>query len=269
MTYDEHEKSLEGGEPIECYRFAVGATVYRWTSSDDNVAIGSETYTPEQITREGADFGSEDDSGSIKVTVLRSNAVAQLFVSYAPVAPIALVVYRLQHAADDMVVMFSGKAAAVTFDGSKAVLLCLPMTHVLTRNVPRLVFQGRCNWPLYSVGCGFPKDTLRHSGTVDAVDGLKVSSSTLGMHAYGYWDFGWIEITATGERRYITGHDPADADSVFVQSAFPSLPVGTAIRVYPGCDKTEAMCSAKFNNLVRHLGFPRIPTANPYKTGVG
>jgi len=49
----------------------------------------------------------------------------------------------------------------------------------------------------------------------------------------------------------------ADAELVPVPIA-PSA--GDALTVYPGCDKQQSTCSAKFNNLQHFEGFPYIPT---------
>ena len=35
--------------------------------------------------------------------------------------------------------------------------------------------------------------------------------------------------------------------------------VGDTFSVYPGCDKTQAVCQSKFNNVARFRGFPFIP----------
>lgn len=45
---------------------------------------------------------------------------------------------------------------------------------------------------------------------------------------------------------------------------FPQMPpfdieVGDKFRIYPGCDKRDATCAAKFDNILNHLGFAFIP----------
>lgn len=34
---------------------------------------------------------------------------------------------------------------------------------------------------------------------------------------------------------------------------------GDAFTIYPGCDKQQSTCSAKFNNLIHFRGFPYVP----------
>ena len=51
MTYQSIEASLHSGQPVELYRFALGATVWRYTSARDAVTYNAEKYTPAPIRR--------------------------------------------------------------------------------------------------------------------------------------------------------------------------------------------------------------------------
>jgi len=43
-------------------------------------------------------------------------------------------------------------------------------------------------------------------------------------------------------------------------SPLPFAPnAGDAFTAYPGCDKTQNTCTAKFNNLANFEGFPYVP----------
>jgi hypothetical protein len=48
----------------------------------------------------------------------------------------------------------------------------------------------------------------------------------------------------------------------------PKILVGDNVTLTAGCDRTRATCVAKFNNLANFMGFPYIPTKNPYSSGL-
>jgi hypothetical protein len=37
------------------------------------------------------------------------------------------------------------------------------------------------------------------------------------------------------------------------------------VTLYPGCDRSLAMCDERFNNAVNHGGFPWLPNSNPFR----
>jgi hypothetical protein len=48
MTYEAFESSVEGGRPVELYKFIIGADVYRYTSAEDEIVppFDANTYFP-------------------------------------------------------------------------------------------------------------------------------------------------------------------------------------------------------------------------------
>jgi hypothetical protein len=44
--------------------------------------------------------------------------------------------------------------------------------------------------------------------------------------------------------------------------------VGKVVTVYAGCDRSIAMCVAKFDNLNNFRGCPYVPTKNIFLTGL-
>ena len=53
MSYVAYEQSEYDGQPLELYRFALGADVWLFTSADHEVAWGDDTYSPVFIRRSG------------------------------------------------------------------------------------------------------------------------------------------------------------------------------------------------------------------------
>jgi len=258
--YETFERSLAEGCPVECYRFVSGATEFRYTSADETITLATGAYAPEVVVRDSADFSQEDTAGNITVRLGRSNPVALLGVSYVPPTPVFLTIYRKHRGDPETIIHWQGRVVSWSFNGPEATLTCAPISQIFRRRVPAIAFESQCNWHLYGPGCTVAKASFKDSGTVSAVSGVNVNSAVAATRASGWFRNGWLEI-ATGERRFIVDHV---GDLIVLMNKLPALAVGTAIDLYAGCDRTEAVCSSKFSNLVNHLGFPRVPTRNPY-----
>lgn len=253
--------------PVECYKFVHGATTYRYTSADRSVTLAqldSGTYSPVALDRDAIDFSEEDVGQTLAVRLPASNAVAQLFATYNPISPVALTVYRKHRTDPEEIIIFVGKVVNAGFDGPQVTLTCAPVSDSFRRVTPSIVYQSQCNWNLYGTGCGVNKNSFKDSGIVAAVAGATVQAAVLGTRPAGWYNNGWLEL-ASGDRRFVIDHS---GSTVTLQSPFPGLAVGTAFDAYAGCDRSETTCTGKFNNLVNHLGFPRIPTRNPYEGSI-
>ena len=261
MSFDTQEKSRYSGDPVEAFDFLNVATHYRYTSSDVPVTIGGNMYTPTPITCSGADFSQEDSSASITVTLPRTDAVAAFFLAYTPVQPITLTIHRKHRSDAESVVSFIGTIVSVAFSASEAKFTVAPITQAFKRRIPSIVYQSQCNWALYGAGCGLDKDDFKVVAIVDAVSGNTVTATEFGAQANGWWTNGWLQ-KSNGERRFIVDHS---GEVVTLMSPFSTLAVSESVDAYPGCDRTEAICASKFNNLINHMGWARIPTRNPYE----
>jgi uncharacterized phage protein (TIGR02218 family) len=260
IGFETYETSTFLGDPIELFEFSMGSTFWRWTSSDAAVTYLGNVFATETIVRTPMDFSQEDTAGNITIVVPQTNAVAALFISYVPPNPVGITIYRKHRADPEVVVIFIGKVISCTFDGPEAVLVCAPVRLLLQRRIPTIVFQTQCNWNLYGVGCGINKAAFKDVGTVTSIVGNAILAAVFATRADGWFNNGWIEL-GSGERRFVVNHV---GNTVELMNAFAGLAVGTAFDAYPGCDRTEAVCASKFSNLPRHLGFPRVPTRNPY-----
>lgn len=265
MTFDSSEKSAYGGKPVECFLFQAGSQEWRYAASDSLATCpGFGTFDPYPISRGDLEISQERDSGQLDINVPRTCEIALLFVGYTPANPVSVTVYAYHRDDGEAVVFFRGGIVSASFEGAVATLKCLPLGGALSRTVPRLSCLTRCNWVLYSAGCGVSKAAYAQAATVTAVSGLDVSAAVFGTHEDGYFDFGFIELP-DGSRRYITRHI---GTTVTLLGPALSLAVGAAITAYPGCDLTEETCVAKFANLANHWGFKRLPVRDPYQVGV-
>lgn len=265
MTYNTLEQSAHDGKPVEFYKFTLDPTTFAFlTSSDEEQTYLSDTYTPEPVSRGRVKEGNESDAGAVTVTLPRTHPIAARFIGYAPEPSIRLVIYTRHRGDLEVIKVFEGSVSTSKFSGPSVELTCLPDIAAEDQTVPRNACGAQCQWALYSQQCGKSKVDFMLSGTVAVVSADTVQSSAFAGQPSGWLNNGWLE-RATGERRFVVNHVGA---TVTLMSPFLGLAVGESITGYAGCDRTEAVCDSKFNNHLRFLGFPRVPTKNPFEVGV-
>lgn len=265
MSYNTLETSQRSGAPLELYKFQLDPTTFSFlTSGDASDTYLTDTYTPEAVSRTRVKEGNEPDSGSVVVTLPRTHPVAQRFIGYAPEPSIKVTIYARHRGDAEVVEVFRGSVSTSKFSGPGVELTCLPDIAADDHVVPSKACGPQCQWALYSSGCGKSKVDFMITGTVNVVTGDTVQSTAFSSQPTGWLNNGWIE-RATGERRWIIDHVGA---TITLMNPFLGLVPGEVVTAYAGCDRTEAVCDSKFNNHARFLGFPRVPTRNPFDVGV-
>jgi uncharacterized phage protein (TIGR02218 family) len=265
MTFDARERSQFGGKPIELFRFSIGSLVYFYTSADQAQTYLGDTYTTEPISRGAmSGAGGESEAGQLEVRVLRSNPIAAFFVPYSPELEMGLTIFRQHRGDSEVKPWWTGTVASGVFAGAECVLTCLPGFSALRRQCPRNNFSGPCVWELGSAQCGVTLSSFSTVAPVASFAGSVISGSLFSTRPNGYFNGGYVE-RANGERRSIVNHV---GPQLTLLSPFTGLAVNEPLTAFAGCDRTEATCATKFANLDNHLGWARVPTRNPFTSGV-
>jgi uncharacterized phage protein (TIGR02218 family) len=263
MTFDARETSQYGGQPLEGYRFVQGEDVWLFTSADREVTFPIGRFLMETISRGEIKQSQEDSASTLEVTLPVGNPVAALFIGEVPSSPVWLTQFRA-HRGDETeaIAVFSGKVSRVSFAGSEATLTAVSIASGLLRVVPLLQMQTPCNHVLYSAECGANPTTSRDVITVTTVEGREVASADFALRADGWFNGGRLE-NAVGDMRFIVEHI---GDTVKLLSPLPGLVSLDECLAYWGCPHLEDVCESKFNRLVAHLGWSRIPGKNPFRS---
>lgn len=99
----------------------------------------------------------------------------------------------------------------------------------------------------------FEFNTVQAGSTVNKI--ISVSSK-----ADGSYDNGQIRFTSGPNAGITKAIKSYFAQQLFFNSPLPLPPnAGDTFIAYPGCDKTQATCTTKFNNLTNFEGFPYVP----------
>ena len=275
-----------GGQPVELYDFLLGATHYRYTSSDAAVTVPlsathqypdalAGTYLPAVLTRANIQATAEDTDGTLTVTLDRDSAVAQLFFFDRFLdGPLNLSVYRYHRAGTPspdwppLVTIFQGQVASYDTNADSVSLACTPIQQLVQRTIPTVLAQPLCNHVLFDAGCTLDIASFELAGTVAALslDGLTVTCVAAATKADGWWTYGYV-IGPAGHRVGIVNHV---GQALTLLRHFPegTIAGGDAITLVPGCDRLRDTCLNKFANLVNFLGFHAMPKEDPFKNPI-
>jgi uncharacterized phage protein (TIGR02218 family) len=158
-----------------------------------------------------------------------------------------------------VVLMFAGRVAEVDAGRSLATFSVTSHLELLNQNMPRNLYQSGCVNTLFDASCGLSQPAFSVSGVVAAGSTASLVNTAL-PQASGYYALGALAFT-TGANAGVSRTVKAWSGSQLTFfSPFPVAPAtGDSFTITAGCDKTQATCSGKFNNLARFRGFPYVP----------
>ena len=154
---------------------------------------------------------------------------------------------------------FAGRVAAVDVMRNQAVISINSWLDQFQLMMPRNLWQAACRHTLFDVGCTLNQQNFQALGIVQA--GSTQSVLNLGPGAaVDYFSLGQVLMTSglnNGFRRMVKYWD---GTNMFLMAPLPFAVVpGDTLFAYPGCNKTIATCTNKFNNVVNHGGEDLIP----------
>lgn len=279
MTYSTLEASTQDGKPVYKFLFVQGTEEFRYTSAAYFIGDSTGTWTPAPIRASNVSQTNQIAKNGIKLTLPRTNEVAQLFIGKVPESITSLTIYRVHDGDIDDQVWWKGRVAAAQASGDALTLECEDIFTSMRRPGLRARYQKGCRHALYSPACGVQLydyaqqvEIVAQSGFSLTVTGLADSTgdstdSTSLAFADGYYAGGIIELD-DGAMRYILRQE---GNSLTLLSQFDTIDVdsvGVIATIYPGCLHTVSDCKNKFNNLLNYGGFPYIPAKNPFQNSV-
>ena len=267
MTYDAHEVAAKTGRPVELYRFTIGATVYRYTSAEDEDTYGAQVFCPRLISRSDPSLEAENRKQDVEVSLPVTDDVAARFIGIVPGERMAIEIIRIHR--DDLdqegIPYWDGQVMGAAFkkNATECVLQCRTSEAALSRSIPRYKYQGLCNHVLYDDGCGVDRNSFKLEGTVSAASTRSITVPGLSANGAN-WALGGYVATANDYRMVVA--QSGDVLTLLIDFAVPVL--AQAVTVYAGCDHLIATCQSKFTNAIRFGGFPYIPKRNPFESGI-
>lgn len=271
MTYAGFETSTESGQPLELFLFELSGAEFPFNNGESEETFNATIYKPEAIKRGSIANEADKSSQQVNITVPVTNEFAQLYLGVPPGERSSVEIFQ-RHRTDtpglETVSIFQGLVSTVTFakDGKEAVIVCRPLSSTGERATPRRTFQGLCNHVLFDDRCTLNEVDFEETGTVTVVSGRNVTITGLTNVGGGsdYWENGYVEFA--NERRLIN----LQTANVFkLNIEFKNTPVGSTVRVLPGCKLRRIVdCDTKFSNVLSFGGFSWVPTKNPFESGI-
>ena len=266
MTYQANEESVRGASPIELYRFVIGLDEYLYTSQEDDVVDGLDTYLAVPIQRSQLQFEGEVAKSSLQITLDRQETIAQQFIVQPPATVVTLYVYRY-HESDGVgskVNIWNGRVIDVRWRNNQVTFNAESVYTSINRQGLQRTYGFTCPYTLYDAECGVNLLAFQVPATVETIDGTTITAAAIGTRPDGYFAGGFIRFDIVGkpsEYRSILTHT---GNTIVIGYTIPGLGVGSDILVHPGCAHNLDDCFNKFGNGNRYGGFPYQPTVNPF-----
>ena len=156
------------------------------------------------------------------------------------------------------VVLFQGRVTSVDSVGRTSATVTVASDLVLLDiDMPRNLYQPTCVHALYDAGCGLQRSAWGKPGTVAAGSG---AAQIVWAGADPKFAQGTLAFTSGVLAGQTVGIKTVSAGALALAYPLSALPaVGDGFTAYPGCDRTQATCAAKFNNTANFRGFPFVP----------
>ena len=250
----------------EFYDFTRGTQHWRHTTDARDVDYVGQTYvaTP-GMKRSAIVLTQELEKAALQITVPWDFPLLSIYRPTPPLQKVTVGVYRLAKGAPTAEALWTGIVMTLDDVGdSSATIQCAGGLAMLTNNGLHRKWQKGCPLVLYGGGLGqcnkSPVD-VRVDGTVTLSTGTTLKAAAWAGQVDTWFSGGFIEWS-TGvvtDRRFVVNHI-GDTLSLLTPA---SIPVGTPVAAYPGCDHTDAGGCTKLANNINYGGQKYIPLKNP------
>jgi uncharacterized phage protein (TIGR02218 family) len=267
MSFDSRETSLATGAPIRLYQFSRGVMRWLYCTADRDITLSTQIF---KTVRGGIADDGIRQSGDPNVDVLNITGpadleVAALYRGVPPSRAVALTIFDMHHSEPDVEIAWAGEIQSVSRPRlDQCRIVCSPLSARMTKQGLRHCWERACHRALYGVGCNVNRDLYRVNSTVQSMDGAKVSNGALASYGNGWFTAGWIEWSI-GSGEYDTRMiERQVGGDLWLMGGTAGIELGSAIRVYAGCDQRIATCDSKFNNLNNYGGIAHLAGASPF-----
>lgn len=264
-------------QPVYLYTFVRGDQAWRYTDQPEDVTTGGLLYRAATITHDALEQSDESAGGEFTVTLAEQTPIVAdldaLGLAGRPVTCTVRAMHRVGVggvASSTAIVRRKGAVMQRTIDGGVCELKVASITTLLDRPILTKTCGPTCQWTVYGTGCGVDPVPFTNTGcAISAITGRVLTVADAAAEADGFYTAGFAVVEtgdATGERLYIAAH--VTNQLTILTALPPGLTTSDTIAITAGCDGLEATCATKFSNLDYFLGFPRVPTVNPFLKAV-
>lgn len=259
----------------------LNGTIYRWTTCDASIKVGANTWLADGtvLRRSNVRITSllEIDNLQVELSAVATlsgksvgrQAAEGLFFG-ARLQLDHVVGNDATHALSlgPILAWYEGRVAATRLAGNSVQVTVESDIAALQRTIlPQFVYQPACSHAVYDPNCTLVKATFTDAGTASgtlSTTQVQATTAAIIAKAAGYYALGVLTFTSgalSGMRRAVKSFSVSGGVGTFTLALpLPSAPaVNDTFTSYAGCDRKQATCVSKFNNLVNFRGFPHVP----------
>lgn len=265
MAHDDIERSNYDAQPVVLYSFAIGPNEWHYINGEKTEVIGGVPYLPLAITDNGEAMSGEVTADDFVITMDGSADFVTLFRGTPPSAEITVLKRHWNAGETEAPVVGtylvrSGRRS----DAAGWEITCRALTASLNRNGLRLGWGRGCPHALYDQNCAVNPNNYRVATTVASLTGTSFTAPGLtgfpaNYFAGGYFEWEWLPGVL--EKRAIESSQGA---SIGVLGTTDGMQLNGPIALYPGCNRTTAMCNSRFGNILNYGGYPLMPGESPF-----
>lgn len=266
MTFNTLESSIEDGRPVSLYVFTFGSTVWRYTSADEDLDVGGNTYKAAAISDDGVRQSGEAAADMLTLNAPSWIGPAQVFMRGAPSQAILVNILAKHEGSTEVRNIYSGEVSQVAYPFPGAVrIVCETLSATMAREGLRLGWQRSCPYALYDpLTCKVNKAAWGFESVVLVISRNLLTMDGMGVEPDGKYNNGFAEWThpIRGIERLPIEEHTNGTLKLFGDPG--ELYVGATLTVYPGCDFTPSSCQA-FGNYPNYGGFEYMPGKSPFE----
>lgn len=265
----EYVTSQAATRPVYLYEFTRGSFTWRMTNWPEVLEAGGVFWFPDNIShgriRAGVEFLSEPLDLTVGTDTV--NHPLRYYLARKNMEITSLSIFESD--ADTLTLdrtapVYTGRLASVIYEDSGIIKAdCSSILRISEQQVPRQQVQRTCNHRLFDANCGVVEATYQVPGTLIIVTDEYVEAVEFGAEAITRADVNWFamgKVRVGTEVRMVVGQD---GDKLYLDEAFSLAAGGDAAVALPGCDKRIGTCLNKYDNVLRTIQFPYLPSKNP------
>lgn len=273
MTYENKDRSIDDGAPVNLYRIVADNFTYYYTDCPRPVPVtvdtGAQLFLPRQIDRTDITYtASMDDDSECSIRLPENDTLSALVSGIITPQDMHVTIWEVHLTDADAQPrqIYFGKVVSISTEERVTSLsaVSIMQTH-MDSEIPNVTYSRTCNHKFGSAHCGFNLEQVAHTG--------------LTVVAFGVWDL-TLSGAVPDENKFVGGtvvnlrtgytQDIAALDgvSLLTLGGFMDIAVGDALTLYQSCAHTASACAA-YNNSINFGGFSYMPRKNPFVQGFG
>lgn len=243
--------------------------VWRMTSGDADIQYAGNTYASTPLKRGGLTEKTGLEVATLEISIYADGNALGLdymrdltggLLDAARVVMETAIMSQYGDTTPGTVKRFFGVVADVSFGRTETAITVKSDAQILDTNLPRNVYQAACLHTLFDAGCGLSSAALEVTGAISGTS-TRMQLATNLTAAAGYFDQGSVRFTSgknAGLSYTVKGHLTGGVLDMLRPTLYTPA-VGDAFVALPGCDKSQATCTSKYNNLAAFRGYPFVP----------